>query len=406
MKKKNNNGFTIIETLVSLVIISVGILGFALLQVESLRATQNASQRSKAIHFSNDMMDRVRVNPKRMPNINLTCNYTEMAAYEVWQWRTMIANPTSGFNGGTAGIDVQPLDPLDEDSANVVTITIQWGEREGPKNFVLSSIEDIRLANYWGLHSEIRAVSNGSNNPTNYTIGPIKDDCPTNWALNLTSSIGGSNEVYPPWAGPACLSSGDHLSNTDTIVLRHADFTPVPTANLIDGQVYVRSVEPDTSLLFVGKNEPIISDAARNYPVLTHGYYVRPYTFEVGDNLPSLRRLSLQNIASTPTVADDEITVGVEDLQIQFGIDTDATDGVGYDTVDLYVHPSNPILNTPRARILSVRIWLRMRSVRPEQGYENPNIYTYANVANYQPKDNFRRLVISKTIQVRNSTNN
>jgi len=175
MKKKNNNGFTIIETLVSLVIISVGILGFALLQVESLRATQNASQRSKAIHFSNDMMDRVRVNPKRMPialagannpspyhtnglsgpgappmkgcndqanflDINLTCNYTEMAAYEVWQWRTMIANPTSGFNGGTAGIDVQPLDPLDEDSANVVTITIQWGEREGPKNFVLSSI--------------------------------------------------------------------------------------------------------------------------------------------------------------------------------------------------------------------------------------------------------------------------
>jgi len=40
MRNLKQHGFTMIETLVSLVIISIGVLGFALLQVESLKATK------------------------------------------------------------------------------------------------------------------------------------------------------------------------------------------------------------------------------------------------------------------------------------------------------------------------------------------------------------------------------
>jgi len=42
ISKKRVQAFTMIETLVALVIISIGILGFALMQVESLKAAKIA----------------------------------------------------------------------------------------------------------------------------------------------------------------------------------------------------------------------------------------------------------------------------------------------------------------------------------------------------------------------------
>lgn len=55
-------GVTMVESLVALVVISVGMLGIAGLYLASLKAGRNASLRVQAINLVSDMADRIRAN--------------------------------------------------------------------------------------------------------------------------------------------------------------------------------------------------------------------------------------------------------------------------------------------------------------------------------------------------------
>ena len=55
-------GFTLVETLVALVVLSVGLLGVAALQLTSLRNNRGAHMRSQAATLSYEIMDRMRAN--------------------------------------------------------------------------------------------------------------------------------------------------------------------------------------------------------------------------------------------------------------------------------------------------------------------------------------------------------
>ena len=57
------------------------------------------------------------------------------------------------------------------------------------------------------------------------------------------------------------------------------------------------------------------------------------------------------------------------------------------------------------AQIVSVRIWMRVRGDVPERGFTDNRNYQYAGV-NYTPagaEATFRRMLISRTIQLRNT---
>jgi hypothetical protein len=66
-----------------------------------------------------------------------------------------------------------------------------------------------------------------------------------------------------------------------------------------------------------------------------------------------------------------------------------------------YVNPGDPILDT--GLVATVRVWILVRAENPEVGFVDGNSYNYADVVNYQPNDGFRRLLVSRTIQVRNT---
>ncbi|WP_058835265.1 type IV pilus modification protein PilV [Luteimonas abyssi] len=55
-------GFSLIEVLVALVILGVGLLGFALLQTMNLRFAQSANQRTQATNLAYDLLDQMRAN--------------------------------------------------------------------------------------------------------------------------------------------------------------------------------------------------------------------------------------------------------------------------------------------------------------------------------------------------------
>jgi hypothetical protein len=52
---------------------------------------------------------------------------------------------------------------------------------------------------------------------------------------------------------------------------------------------------------------------------------------------------------------------------------------------------------------VAVRIWVRVRAEAPERGFTDNRTYQYADIQPFTPNDNFRRVLISRTIYLRNS---
>ncbi len=59
---KNLSGFTLLEALIALLVLSIGLLGLAALQANALKLNHGAYNRTQATFLVQDMMDRLRAN--------------------------------------------------------------------------------------------------------------------------------------------------------------------------------------------------------------------------------------------------------------------------------------------------------------------------------------------------------
>ena len=97
--------------------------------------------------------------------------------------------------------------------------------------------------------------------------------------------------------------------------------------------------------------------------------------------MPALRMKMLSTVGGVPGFIDQEILRGVEDLQVQFGVDPgDDLDGDGTpddpggdgmaDFVNgdaaQYVNAGDAMLDS--AQVVAVRVWVRVRGDQPEAG--------------------------------------
>jgi type IV pilus assembly protein PilV len=92
-----SRGFTLIEILVALIVLSVGLLGVAALQLSSLRANNSASFRSQATFLAYDIADRMRAN-----RIAATTGAPGASAYDIKFGEKTAAKPAT-----RAEIDLQ-----------------------------------------------------------------------------------------------------------------------------------------------------------------------------------------------------------------------------------------------------------------------------------------------------------
>lgn len=68
MCRKHTAGFTLVEVMVTVVVVSIGLLGLAGLQISGLRANMSSEARSKATLMANDIIERMRANPVGVHN--------------------------------------------------------------------------------------------------------------------------------------------------------------------------------------------------------------------------------------------------------------------------------------------------------------------------------------------------
>ena len=62
MNKNYQNGVGLMEVLVALLLLAIGVLGFSVLQVRAVDASQEASDRSVAMNLARDLAERIRIN--------------------------------------------------------------------------------------------------------------------------------------------------------------------------------------------------------------------------------------------------------------------------------------------------------------------------------------------------------
>ncbi len=278
--------------------------------------------------------------------------------------------------------------------------------------FAMDTIEaDLRMASNWGRNSRGLAVEGrslvGDPNPRGLTI-PLSANgsCGDDWAFDLGTPIDGSDNSYVL----ACAATGGAQAASDVVTVRRVSVQAVaPEAGRlqvqstrIQGELFEDVAVPAAFLPIT--NHPITgAPSSATHNLIVNSYYVSP-TSTLIPGVPTLRRKTLTVRNGAPFIEDQEVAPGIENIQLQLGVDLDEDN-----TVDRYVNPGSDIYNPsaagyiPGARVLTARIWLVVRGVTMEFGLEDDRNYQPGNANIGQVNDSFRRLQVSKTILLRNA---
>ena len=157
MNINRTSGFSLIEVLIAMVILSIGVLGLGILQLSALRNTQSGYFRSQATILASDVIESMRTN---LPAVAATdyeiafaaatpatidcygeatsCSTTQIATSDLNRWRTML---DAFLPSGTGQIGT-----VDNGNTTQVLITVQWIDpstaEDGPEQ--LNLVTDMR----------------------------------------------------------------------------------------------------------------------------------------------------------------------------------------------------------------------------------------------------------------------
>jgi type IV pilus assembly protein PilV len=158
-KRHFSSGFTLIEVLVSLLVISIGLLGVAKLVLAAVKANDSAYFRGQATNLAYAILDDMRANrtyaltnpnnyqvplgavgvPAVMCNAGVACQPSQQATYDVWVWKCRLTaannnnvnpcNPNGAIVGALPAGDGQVVLTFPAGSGQTMaTITIQWDD--------------------------------------------------------------------------------------------------------------------------------------------------------------------------------------------------------------------------------------------------------------------------------------
>lgn len=142
-------GFTLVEALVSLLILSVGMLGIAGLFLESVRSSRTALLRTQAVNLVADMADRIRANtsareaydsgsyaadpaPHDCAPSNVSaggnCTLQELAEDDLARWTAAVRNALPTADGAPPAATVEFFPGANSNSTDRYRITVSWRE--------------------------------------------------------------------------------------------------------------------------------------------------------------------------------------------------------------------------------------------------------------------------------------
>ena len=144
---KFERGLSMFEILITILVVSIGLLGLAGLQFAGLRAANSAQEHTLATLLAQDIEERIRANtaaavasaynnvtldstssPAAVDCVTANCTDTQMANFDIYQWYRLIV-PTAGDK--TRLPDAAII--ITSNDGTTFQINIQWGDPSGPQ---------------------------------------------------------------------------------------------------------------------------------------------------------------------------------------------------------------------------------------------------------------------------------
>jgi len=194
-------------------------------------------------------------------------------------------------------------------------------------------------------------------------------------------------------AAHSCFLAGEVRDGTDIVAVRRVAGArdAAPRA----GGIYLRT-NGTVGLLYRAPfpAAPSIAVAAPNadYEFRPSIYYVRRYANVPGDGIPTLCRKVL--LGGNPDMRTECLATGIEDLQVEYGIDT-TQDG------QANVFTPSPSLAELQS-VVSARVFVLARTTEIDTRYTNDKVYSISNSPDYAPGDSFHRRVFSTNVTIQN----
>ena len=224
----------------------------------------------------------------------------------------------------------------------------------------------------------------------------------TNWVYQTTqpatseslSLIGIDNVTSAQVvAGHSCFLADEVAPGTDVVSIKRV--AGAEAGVFRDGAVYLRT-NGTVGLLYrqplTGTPAVSIALPRTEWEYRPAIYYIRQYAYDLGDGIPTLCRKVLGGAG--PSMLTECIATGIENLQIEYGIDTSNNGSPN-------VYMSAPTL-ADMQNIVSARIHLLARTTEIDVRHTNQKTFSIGNAPDYTPNDSFHRRVYSTTVAIQN----
>lgn len=143
VRRQSAAGFSLLEVLIALVILSVGLLGIAAMISSTVKSNDSAYMRTQATALAYSIIDRMRTNQLAAQNGNYdislgtaapgstticngsgaNCDSPTLAAFDLAQWKQALASSTNGLPSGDGSIVTAAVGGV-----TTVTVTVQWND--------------------------------------------------------------------------------------------------------------------------------------------------------------------------------------------------------------------------------------------------------------------------------------
>ena len=275
---------------------------------------------------------------------------------------------------------------------------------------------DLTHAGYYGEY----AFANSAPTPT-----VLPDPCViTNPATTMRDALPFYIQGYnaPATSPISCIDDNNHLDGTDILVIRRVNTGLASLGALTGTDIYMQAIADPSSttnpVLNTGadptvfnllKKDGITAAEVRKYIVRI--YYVSPCSVPAsgtvcgadadgGRPIPTLKRLDMAVNPTTNALEwrNETIAEGIENLQIDYGIDTlpaGLTDGV----TDSFVTSPGVVNWTD---VVTAQVYLLARNVKPSGGFTDTKTYNMGLAGNVTPGGNFHRHAFTAQVRLVN----
>lgn len=126
MFKARQGGSSLIEVMVTALILAVGLLGLGLLQIKTVRYNHGAYLRSQATILATDITDRLRINRQHALAGDYNIDYavaapagTSLVAKDLTEWKGLLSQALPNGDGAVSC------------GLNACSVSVRWIERAG-----------------------------------------------------------------------------------------------------------------------------------------------------------------------------------------------------------------------------------------------------------------------------------